>query len=489
MSNLATKLSQEVNGVSKLHGMVSQKMFSVLYPGYNWEENHVGYVTNSVHYPTWIANEWHKVFSSFHGDNFLPNQSNPDYWRVIHQVPNPQIHATRQGLKAKLMKYVKETIQKDLTHRGESPRLIFDVLNNINENAFVLGFARRFATYKRAQLLFSNMDRLKELVNNAERPVLFLFAGKAHPADKGGQAIIRDIVQISKRPEFIGKIIFLENYNMEMAKLMVQGVDVWLNTPTRPKEASGTSGMKAALNGVVNLSVLDGWWAEGYRPDAGWALPLENTYEDERLQNDLDAETIYYLLETELIPTYFDRDEAGISDKWLSYVKNIMSEVAPHFTMKRMMDDYMARFYNKLKTRGSEIRNHGFAAAKDYALWKRQIQLHWNRLQVTSVDVIDTANQSLPVGAGFSPVIKLDLHGIPTNNIGVEVLFFKRLTEKDLDLIDSHELHLRDLEGSVATYSIDLPMKMAGVYEYGFRIFPKHRLMPHRQDIELIRWI
>ena len=489
MSHLATRLSQEVNGVSKLHGTVSQKMFSVLYPGYNWEENHISYVTNSVHYPTWIANEWHKVFAKAHGDQFLPNQSDPNFWRIVHQLPNEQIHAVRQGLKAKLMAYVKATIQKDLTHRGESPRLIFDVLNNIPENAFVLGFARRFATYKRAQLLFSNLDRLRELVNDPAHPVMFLFAGKAHPADKGGQAFIRDIVQISKRPEFIGKIIFLENYNMEMAKLMVQGVDVWLNTPTRPKEASGTSGMKAAMNGVVNFSVLDGWWAEGYRPDAGWSLPLENTYDDERLQNDLDAETIYYLLETELIPAFFDRNEAGISEKWLSYVKNIMSDVAPHFTMKRMMDDYMARFYNKLMHRGSEMRQHDFAAAKDYALWKRQMRLHWNRLQVTDVEVIDTTNQSILVGSSFSPVIKLDLNGVPAANIGVEAVFFKRITERELELKEVYELPLRSLESSVATYSIDLPMKMAGVYEYGFRIFPKHRLMPHRQDIELVRWI
>ncbi|MEM6700128.1 MAG: alpha-glucan family phosphorylase, partial [Bacteroidota bacterium] len=287
MSYLASRLSQEINGVSELHGTVSQKMFSVLYPGYNWEENHVGFVTNSVHYPTWIANEWHEVLSKDKNEKFLENQSNPDAWRVVNKLSDERVTEIRSKLKVNLLDHVKSVIQKDMTKRGDSPRHIFEVLNNINDDALIFGFARRFATYKRAHLLFTNLERLAEIVNDPERPVMFIFSGKAHPADQGGQSLIRDIIQIAKRPEFLGKVIFLENYNMESAKLLVQGVDVWLNTPTRPKEASGTSGMKAAMNGVVNFSVLDGWWAEGYRPDAGWELPLERTYNDQNLQNKL----------------------------------------------------------------------------------------------------------------------------------------------------------------------------------------------------------
>jgi len=489
MSYLASRLSQEINGVSELHGTVSQKMFSVLYPGYNWEENHIGFVTNSVHYPTWIANEWHEVLSKDKKEKFLETQSNPDVWRVVNKLSDERITGIRNQLKANLITHVKSVIQKDMTRRGDSPRHIFEVLNNINDHALIFGFARRFATYKRAHLLFTNLERLAEIVNNPERPVMFIFSGKAHPADQGGQALIRDILQISKRPEFLGKVIFLENYNMESAKLLVQGVDVWLNTPTRPKEASGTSGMKAAMNGVVNFSVLDGWWAEGYRPDAGWALPLERTYNDQHLQNDLDAETIYNILETEIVPTYFDRNERGISARWLSYVRNIMGEVAPIFTMKRMMDHYIERYYSKLKQTGRVMNTKSFEAAKSITSWKAQMRQHWNRIDVLSVDVIDTHNRPINLGEHFQPRIQLNLNGVQSEEIGVEVLFFKRVTEQDLELRISEELKLESLNGNVATYTIDLPVNIAGVYEYGFRLFPKHENLAHRQDFDLVRWL
>ncbi|MCB0636614.1 MAG: alpha-glucan family phosphorylase, partial [Lewinella sp.] len=365
MSHLAIHLSQEVNGVSKLHGAVSQKMFSKLFPGYTPEELHIGYVTNSVHYPTWIAHDLHELYLKHFGKNFVKDQSNVKHWRKIHEVEDGDLMAVRRQLKKRLLTYVKATIKDNLTRRGENPRSIFSVLNNVREDALVIGFARRFATYKRAHLLFTNLDRLSEIVNDADKPVIFLFAGKAHPADGGGQDLIRQIIHISKQPQFVGKVIFLENYNMEMAKLLVQGVDIWLNTPTRPLEASGTSGMKAALNGVVNFSVLDGWWAEGYRPDAGWALSLERTYEDQTLQNELDAENIYNILETEIIPTYFDFNEAGYSPSWVHYVKQIIAEVAPHFTMKRMLDDYYDRFYNQLFDSIKALRKNKLQPARE----------------------------------------------------------------------------------------------------------------------------
>jgi len=489
MSYLATRLSQEVNGVSKLHGTVSQKMFSVIYPGYNWEENHVGYVTNSVHYPTWIANEWHEVLSKANNDKFLATQSESDTWRVINKLSDEQVTAIRNTLKAKLLAHVKDNVQKDMTKRGDSPRHIFEVLNNINENALIFGFARRFATYKRAHLLFTNLERLSAIVNDSERPVMFIFSGKAHPADQGGQALIKEIIQISKRPEFLGKLIFLENYNMESAKLLVQGVDVWLNTPTRPKEASGTSGMKAAMNGVANFSVLDGWWAEGYRPDAGWALSLERTYEDQNLQNDLDAETIYNVLETDIVPTYFDRNERGISSRWLSYVRNIMTEVAPYFTMKRMMDHYLERYYYKLQQSSNKMAANDYQSAKKLTFWKESMRKQWEQISVVNMDVADTDNQPLQLGQHFTPSIQLNLNGASTDEVGVEVLFFKRVSEENLELKVSKALELQSINGSIATYSIDLPMSMAGVYEYGFRMYPKHEDLAHRQDFALVNWL
>lgn len=489
MSHLAIRLSQEVNGVSKLHGTVSQKMFTKLFPGYTSDELHIGYVTNSVHYPTWIANEWNQVYTKTFGDKFLRDQYNHDHWRKIHKVPDTDIMAIRRGLKSRLLDYVKDKIKSDLTRRGQSPRAIFQVINNIREDALVLGFARRFATYKRAHLMFSNVERLRELVNSQDRPVIFLFAGKAHPADGGGQDLIRHIIDISKRDEFVGKVIFLEDYNMEMAKLLVQGVDIWLNTPTRPLEASGTSGMKAAMNGVVNFSVLDGWWAEGYRPDSGWALSLERTYEDQSLQNELDAENIYNILETEIIPTYFDFNEEGISPRWVGYVKNIISEVAPFFTMQRMLHHYYERFYNKLFKAIDTVREDDFRPAKELAAWKEHVRQHWAKVHTVNIDTFDASNHPLPIGQKMEATITVGLGSLAAEYVGVELVFFKRVNENDLDLVRVAQLELKDKGHGQATYSVAIDPKLAGVYEFGFRIYPHHPLLANRQGLNLVHWV
>lgn len=489
MSHLAIRLSQCVNGVSRLHGLVSQRMFNELYPGYTHEELHIGYVTNSVHYPTWIAREWHDLYTSIFGDRFLRDQYNKTYWRKIHQAPDERIMEIRSLLKKRLLRLVKQKMQADLTRRGENPRAIFEVLNNIKENALVIGFARRFATYKRAQLLFTNLSRLATLVNNADRPVLFLYAGKAHPADAGGKELIRQIVTISQRPEFAGKVIFLEDYSMELAKALVQGVDIWFNTPTRPMEASGTSGMKAVLNGVVNFSVLDGWWAEGYRPEAGWALPLENTYQEPQLQNELDAETIYNILETEITPTYFNKDERGISPQWVSYIKQTIAEIAPEFTMQRMLDDYSRQYYQPLAQRGRLLAQSRFAKAIKLSDWKQQTQKYWNGIELLSIDAFDTDNHALPMGHPFRAVVRLGVNGLNAKEVGLEIVFFKRINDEELAIKMSREFNLLNSQGDVATYGCEIDPQMTGVYEYGFRVFPKNELLPHRQDFPLVHWL
>ena len=454
MSHLAIRLSQEVNGVSELHGRVSQKMFNVLYPGYHADELHIGHVTNSVHYPTWIASEWHQELKALAGDDFIDFQYEKEKWAVVKDMPGERIWEIRKTLKSKLLDYVKEKLREDLARRGDKPSTIFDVINKINDKSLIFGFARRFATYKRAHLLFTNLERLSEIVNNPEQPVIFLFAGKAHPADRGGQDLIKHIINVSKRPEFVGKVIFLEGYNMEMAKLLVRGVDIWVNTPTRPKEASGTSGMKAAMNGVMNFSVLDGWWAEGYRPDAGWALPLERSYTDQRLQDELDAESIYNILENDLIPAFFEQDENGISARWIEFIKSIMSEVAPYFTMRRMMMDYQERFYNKLHKRGSVLAKDNGKVAKEMAQWKLHLNRNWDSIQVLDTNVYDTDNHALKYGEPFTAEIKLDHGAINPEHVGLEVVFFKRIDENNLDLVERSVFEMKDVKGSIATYTL-----------------------------------
>ncbi len=489
MSHLAIRLSQEVNGVSRLHGAVSRHMFQGLYPAFAAEELHIGHVTNSVHYPTWIARAWRNLFKTQFGQQFESDQSNPEYWRHIQNVPAYAILEIRKKLKAKLLAYIRLQLQADLTRRGEKPAVIFEMLSSIHDDALVLGFARRFATYKRAHLLFSNLDRLADLVNQSGRPVLFVFAGKAHPADQGGQALIRDIVQFSKMPEFIGKVIFLEGYNMEMAKHLVQGVDVWLNTPTRPLEASGTSGMKAALNGVVNFSVRDGWWDEGYRPDAGWALSRQSTYEDHKLQDELDAETIYNLLENEIIPTYFERDEAGIPQKWVSYVQNIIAEVAPNFTMKRMLDDYYRKFYIPLHARSRKIQADHYAGALEMVEWKNRMTTHWPTIRVIKRQSWDSQTDVHHAGEALEAKVTIYTGAIEPSHLGMEVVFFHRDESGQLTPRLIEEMEAEPTGKDELTFSCKMAIDFSGVYEYGFRLFARHPNLPHRQDFHLVAWV
>ncbi|MFT5997776.1 MAG: starch phosphorylase [Neolewinella sp.] len=489
MSKLSIALSQRVNGVSKLHGEVSREMFTTLYPGYTAEEVHIGYVTNSVHYPTWIAKEIHDLYSTKFGKDWVRDQSNKDIWRKVHQIGDKELFDVRHKLKVRLLNYVREKLEVDMRRRGESPRTIIDIVSNINNDALVFGFARRFATYKRATLLFKNEDRLLELVNQSDKPVIFLFAGKAHPADQGGQDLIRHIIHVSKKPAFAGKVIFLEDYNMEMAKLLTQGVDVWLNTPMRPLEASGTSGMKAALNGSINFSVLDGWWAEGYRPDAGWALPLERTYEDQNLQNELDAEVIYSILEDEIIPAFYRRDKTGISKDWMGYVKQIIAEVAPTFTMKRMMDDYYERFYFPLGKSQKAASKSNWKAAKEFAAWKQDTIANWQGIEVEESESFDTVNQAFPLGEAFTATVVLDTNGIDAKNLLLEACFYERLSEEKIRLRRTEAFDLKKQSGGKATFEISLDPRLAGVYEYGFRLRPNHKMMPHAQDLNLVFWV
>lgn len=490
VSHLAIRTSQEINGVSRLHGEVSQRMFEELNPDYNYAESNIGYVTNSVHFPTWVAREWLDFYEKKLGKGILDNQTDKKLWQKIHAVPAGEIMDIRRLLKKRLLDWVRKSLAEDLMRRGENPRSTFEIVNAIKDDALVFGFARRFATYKRATLLFSNEKRLAEIVNNPDRPVIFLFAGKAHPADKGGQEFIRLVYNVTKNPDFKGKVVFLENYSMEMAKLLVQGVDVWLNNPTRPKEASGTSGMKAVMNGVMNFSVLDGWWCEGYRPGAGWALPEKDTYPDQPgLQNELDAETIYNTLENDIVPTYYEQDKNGVSERWVSHIKNTIAEIAPEFVMGRMLDDYQSRFYSKLAKANQQIKQKDFAQARALAAWKNRIRLSWQAIELLDLQAPDTFNRSLPLGEKFDATATLHLHDLSADDLGVEVVFYKRHSEKELEFLFVQQMDLKSKKGPEAVFACSFVPRTAGVFEYGFRLFPKHPMLAHRQDFGLVRWL
>ena len=389
MSVFSCNTSQEVNGVSWLHGKVSQEMFSSIWKGYFPEESHVGYVTNGVHFPTWSATEWKKLYFKYFNENFWFDQSNPKIWEAIYNVPDEEIWQTRMTMKNKLVDYIRKSFRDTWLKNQGDPSRIVSLMDKINPNALLIGFGRRFATYKRAHLLFTDLERLSKIVNNPDYPVQFLFTGKAHPHDGAGQGLIKRIIEISRRPEFLGKIIFLENYDMQLARRLVSGVDIWLNTPTRPLEASGTSGEKALMNGVVNFSVLDGWWLEGYREGAGWALTEKRTYQNQEHQDQLDAATIYSILETEILPLYYARNKKGYSEGWIKVVKNSIAQIAPHYTMKRQLDDYYSKFYCKQAKRFHALAANDNAKAKEIAAWKEEVVAKWDSIEIVSCDKVE----------------------------------------------------------------------------------------------------
>ena len=490
MSVFALNTCQEANGVSWLHGKVSQKMFAPVWKGYFPDELHVSWVTNGVHMPTWASTEWKRFFSEHFDKKFLTDQSNKKYWEAIQNVGDDEIWDIRKTLKKKLIEYIKVQYKQNWLKNQGDPSKVVSVLEKINPNALLIGFGRRFATYKRAHLLFTDLDRLAKIVNNEKYPIQFVFTGKAHPADGGGQGLIKHIVEISRRPEFLGKIIFLENYDMRLARHLIAGVDVWLNTPTRPLEASGTSGEKAEMNGVLNFSVLDGWWYEGYKEGAGWALTDKRTYENQQYQDQLDAATIYHILETELIPAYYAKNSKGYSPEWIQYIKNSMSQIAPDYTMKRMLDDYIDRFYNKLATRSSHLRENSFAEAKAIAAWKEEVAQHWDSFQVESFTCSKDLSIDGPVVGqeySFNLVIdRKDLQGM----LGAEVVVTKENSENhQLELLYTKQFELKKEEGSKLFFELKTTPSEAGNHKMGFRVYPVNKELPHRMDFAYIRWI
>ena len=487
MSVFALNTCQEANGVSWLHGEVSKKMFAGIWKGYSWEESHVGYVTNGVHMPTWAASEWKAFYLEHLGPQVFADQSNPEAWKGIFSVSDEAIWDLRMTLKNKFINFVKRDFKAKWLANQRDPSAVMDILEKINPNALIIGFARRFATYKRAHLLFSDLDRLAKIVNNEKFPVQFVFSGKAHPADGAGQGLIRRIMEISRMPQFLGKIIFLEDYNMVVAKRLVTGVDIWLNTPTRPLEASGTSGEKAEMNGVLNFSVLDGWWYEGYRFDekAGWALTDKRTFTDQSQQDKLDAATIYSMLENEIIPLYFEKNSKGYSPRWIEYIKNSIGHIAPHFTMKRMIDDYIIRFYDPESRRFNALAANNFALAKEIVAWKEKVVAAWDGIKVLDFQADGPIASS--TGQTYNVKAVIDTNGLG-RSIGLEFVVY-RVKDGEEHLYETKQFTVTKEDNGILTYELHDKIHDAGVFRYGFRLYPTNPNLAHRQDFAYVRWI
>lgn len=489
MSNLALHLSQEVNGVSWLHGKVSQEMFKDMFPGYMAQESYISYVTNGVHYPTWAAPEWKTLYERVFGADFATHHYDKSCFSNIQGVEDKEIWDIRCKLRSAMISHIKERVSSNNELMYYTPREIVEIVERLDPNKLTFGFARRFATYKRAQLLFKNIDTLNAIVNHPTRPVQFIFAGKAHPADKAGQDLIKKIVEVSKYPQFLGKILFLENYDMELASKLVQGVDIWLNTPTRPMEASGTSGEKAVMNGVMHFSVLDGWWVEGYQKNAGWALPLEQVYENNDYQNELDAEIIYNTIENEIAPLYYQQNEEGIPSEWVQHVKNSIDKVASNFTMNRQLTDYEDRFYNKLRKRAREVRENDYAIAKSIVSWKHKMSKEWDGVEIISAKMPSVYKEPIVLGHEYEMEIRLTCGSLSAEDIGVELVITNDQAGKGEEFLIKQQFVCVSQDSSIATYRLKHTSEQTGAFMMGLRIFAKNEMLAHQQDSGLVKWM
>ena len=488
MSCLACNMSQEVNGVSWLHGEVSKEILGNMWPGYFKDELHIGYVTNGVHFPTWTAANMRRLYSRYFEEGFREHDYDIKAWQKVYDIDDAELWKERMVLKNKLVKQILKYVTDPKQFKYDSPRQMLQIVESFKPDVLTIGFARRFATYKRANLLFSNLERLSSIINNPERPVHFVFAGKAHPNDQPGQDLIKRISEIAAMPQFMGKIIFLPNYDMELARRLVQGVDVWLNTPTRPLEASGTSGEKAVMNGVMHFSVLDGWWVEGYREGGGWALPMENTFEDANFQNEMDAEIIYTTLENDIIPKYYNRTSDNIPHEWIKSMKICIAEIAANFTTNRMLRDYEERFYNKLYERNKKMVANNYALAREIAGWKRKVSNSWDKIRIVSVKQLDVMKEAIYTGQSYPIEVVVDIDGLSPKDIGVELVFANQIDQGDVKIVHKTELSLVKHEGSMAYYKIAINPTRTGTFDMSIRIFPKNPKLPHRMDFALVKW-
>lgn len=490
MTVLALHGSRFHNGVSRIHGGVASAMEGYVWPQIPHEENPISYVTNGIHVPTFLAREWTNLFDARFRD-WRKNLLDEKYWECIDEIPDHRVWSLQQSLKSEMLNDVHERVTHRHRRNGCSEALIHKAVRSIkhaDNDILVLGFARRFATYKRATLLFSDPDRLKRLLNDPERPVLLIFAGKAHPSDMPGQHLIQMIHEFSQRPDFIGKILLLEGYDMELARKLVTGVDVWLNTPEYPLEASGTSGEKAGINGVLNLSILDGWWGEGFNGKNGWGIEPHGPQFDPAYRNHEEATDLMDILEKKVIPLYYDRDEQGYSSKWVQLSKNSMKSTIPHFNAQRMVMDYVKNFYAPARDQRLLLSENYGAAADELAKWKKKIHKHWSEVRI---QCIEKAPEQI-VNEDLLPLkVSAHLGSLTPEDVTVECLIG---IETEDGTFTVHDRHVLNADGSSGKddeilFSLDLKPTLSGLQYYKLRMYPNHRLLSHPFETGFMIWV
>ena len=490
MGMLALRIAGKKNGVSKLHGAVSRRLFSDVWPNIAPDESPIEYVTNGIHTCSWLAPSMKKLFNQYLKPYWQDNIQDDETWNDIKNIPNKELWDTHTDRKKKLCALVKNNITTRLKSSGYNYEEINEIVSKLNPNALTIGFARRFATYKRATLIFRDLERLTQLLNNPERPVQLIFAGKAHPADKEGQDLIKYIHEVSMKPQFKGKIFLLENYNIAMSRYLISGVDVWLNNPRRPMEASGTSGQKASVNGVINFSVLDGWWAEGYNQKNGWTIGDNTEYQSYEEQDIADSESLYNTLENKIIPLYYEnKKEDGVSDKWMEMFKNSIISTGGRYSTSRMVIDYTRDYYMEL---ANLSKNHyqNLDEVIDFTNWKKNMYTSWKDIKITQNNNLD--NITIDAGNQIEVHCIVNLpENIDCNSIRAEVYYGKILENGIMEQIQTVPMNLieQDDENRTYKYSAKIELKTGGNYGYTFRVMPQTAMMLDTANLDLIQWV
>ncbi|MDD2685869.1 MAG: alpha-glucan family phosphorylase [Gallionella sp.] len=491
MTALAIRCTRFNNGVSRIHGDVSSVICGDMWPQIEANENPMTYITNGVHAPTFLATEWIEMLERHLGSEWSARMNDVEFWNAVDDIPDHLYWSVRQTLKAKMLNIVRERITaQHFRNHGSEAHLdrLLKYVNPENPNILTIGFARRFATYKRATMLFGNIDWLREILNNPERPAVFIFAGKAHPADVPGQDLIRRITQISKMPEFVGKVLLVEGYDLALSRKLVAGVDVWLNNPLYPLEASGTSGMKAGINGSINLSVLDGWWGESYDGKNGWAIkPVSETLsEDVRTRE--ESHTLYELLQDQVIPQYYDHGKMGFSPSWVRMSKRSMSSIMPRFNSKRMVGEYLAKCYLPASRQYRAYSQEKYQNAVAVAAWKHHVRQCWHGVNLRR---LDTPREAIEYGDSLRLELAVNLNGLHTSDVTIELLL--GLQTRRERLADMHRYHFEASGEMVGAnehrYVLEVQPEHCGKLEYRIRLYPSHDLLTHPFELGMMRWL
>ncbi len=489
MTKLALNGSRHHNGVSRIHGGVSSEILADMWPQVAPHESPMDYITNGVHVTTFLAHEWQDLFDNKLGYEWRRRLSDIDFWRKLENIPDHHFWSVHQALKAQMLHTVRHRItEQHLRNHGSEAHLerMLKFANPLDPNVLVIGFARRFATYKRATLLFENMDWLRQIINDADRPVLFIFAGKAHPADKPGQELIKRIHEISRWPEFEGKLLMVEGYDLSLARRLVAGCDVWLNNPIYPLEASGTSGMKAAMNGCLNLSVTDGWWDEGYDGANGWAIKPAPTYYDDARRNREDSQTLYELLQDQVIPMYYRRAELGFSPEWVRMAKRSIATLLPEFNSIRMVRQYVDKFYGPASRQWARYSANNFAAARSLSDWKERVRLAWGGV---SLRRLDEPVRRITYSASVSMRVAVKMDGLSPDDVRVELLVGRASRQGQDKELKALPFASAGVEGNEILFDLEMTPENCGRLIYRIRVYPHNELLTHPFEMGLMIWL